>query len=230
MARALLTLALLLPTLAVAQPTAPAAPAASAPATPSATSIPTATASPTAATVAPPPIAAPVTPGAPAELAAARPPQEQPSAWLVLKGGWFGTSQDYQGDSFSGSGEWELAVGTGRVLGIELGGGSMTTSAGGLDVRTIPILLTLRLAIPIAMVSPHLDVGGGVYFNTATLRDQSFDATTAGWHAGVGCDVMLGRLVVGADLRYMGIAPTFSTIGKVTLDRYAALLKAGVRF
>ncbi len=29
---------------------------------------------------------------------------------------------------------------------------------------------------------------------------------------------------------YMGIAPTFATIGKVTLDRYAALLKAGVRF
>ena len=106
----------------------------------------------------------------------------------------------------------------------------MTTSAGGLEVRTIPLLLTLRLAIPIAMVSPHVDLGGGVYFNQATVGDQSLDDTTAGWHAGAGCDVMLGRLVVGADLRYMGVAPTFSTIGKITLDRYAVLLKAGVRF
>src|SRR5512138_2197804 len=183
MARALLALALLLPTLAVAQaaaPAAPAAPAASAPATPTSAPAATVTATPTAATVAPPPVAAPVAPGAPA---AAKPPQAEYGSWLVLKGGWFGASEDYQGDSFSGSGEWELAVGTGRVLGIELGGGSMTTSAGGLDVRTIPVLLTVRLALPIAMISPHLDVGGGVYFNTATVREQSFDATTAGWHA-----------------------------------------------
>ncbi len=175
--------------------------------------------------------ATPATPAAaPVAEAAKPPPVEDVGSWLVVKGGWFGTSEDYQGESFSGSGEWEVAVGTGRVLGIELGGGSMTTSAGGLEVRTIPLLLTIRLAIPIAFVSPHLDAGAGVYFNTATARDQSFDATTAGWHAGAGCDVMLDRLVVGADLRYMGIAPTFSTVGKVTLDRYAALLKAGVRF
>lgn len=177
-------------------------------------------------TAAPP---APVT--APAPVAAAvNAPEEERASWAVLKAGWFGTSADHQGESFSGSGEWEVAIGTGRVLGVELGGGSMTTDAGGLEVRTIPLLLTVRLAIPIAMVSPHLDVGAGVYFNHASLRDQGFDDTTAGWHAGAGCDVMLGRLVVGADLRYMGIAPTFSTIGKVTLDRYAALLKAGVRF
>ncbi len=195
MTRPALALALLLPTLAVAQ-------AAETPATPA---------------------AAPV-------AEAAKPPAEDFGSWLVVKGGWFGTSEDYQGESFSGSGEWEVAVGTGRVLGIELGGGSMTTSAGGLEVRSIPLLLTIRLALPIAMVTPHLDVGGGVYFNAVTLRDRSFDDTTGGWHAGAGCDVALGRLVVGADVRYMGIAPTFSTIGKITLDRYAALLKAGVRF
>ena len=168
-------------------------------------------------------------PASPSAGAAAS-PEEDYSSWLVLKGGWFGSSADFQGESFSGSGEWELAVGTGRILGIELAGGSMTTSASGLEVQTIPILLTLRLAIPIAFVFPYVEAGGGVYFNHATTSGRSFDDTTVGWQAGLGCDVMIKRLVVGADLRYMGIAPTFSTIGKVTLDRYAALLKVGVRF
>ena len=45
-------------------------------------------------------------------------PKEDYGSYLVLKGGWFGSSNDYQGESFSGAGEWEVAVGTGRVLGI----------------------------------------------------------------------------------------------------------------
>jgi hypothetical protein len=169
-------------------------------------------------------------PAAPPVASLTAPPEEEHGSWVVLKGGWFGTSEDYQGESFGGSGEWELAVGTGQVLGIELGFGSMTTSAGGLEVRTMPLLLTLRLALPIAMVSPYAEAGGGVYFNQATIGDRTLDAATAGWHAGLGCDVAIGRIVVGAELRYMGVAPTFSTIGTITLDRYAALLRAGVRF
>jgi hypothetical protein len=97
-------------------------------------------------------------------------------------------------------------------------------------VRSIPLLLTLRLGIPIAMVVPHLDLGAGLYFNQATIRDREDDDATAGWHAGIGVDVLLGRLLLGADARYMAIAPTFSTIGTITLDRYTFLLKAGVRF
>lgn len=194
-------LALLLPALALAQQAAPATP---------------------------PPASAPVAPTVVTPTATA--PKEDYGSYLVLKGGWFGSADDYQGQSFDGAGEWEVAVGTGRTFGLELGAGSMTTSAGSLEVRTIPVLLTLRLAIPIAFVAPHVDLGGGVYFNRATLGDASFDETTLGWHAALGCDVLLGRLVVGADFRYMGIAPTFNTIGKITLDRYALLLKAGVRF
>jgi outer membrane protein with beta-barrel domain len=230
MGPATVALALLLPGLAVAEPIAvaqatpppaaapapaPAKEAAAAPA-PAVPAVPPATAS---APVAAAPAVAPTT-AAP----------EAYGSYLVLKGGWFGTSSDFEGESFGGAGEWELAVGTGRVLGIELGVGSMTTSSGDLEVRTVPLLLTLRLGIPIAMVVPHVDLGAGLYFNRASLRDRDVDATTAGWQAGLGCDVLLGRLLLGADFRYMGISPTFSTIGDVTLDRYALLLKAGVRF
>jgi hypothetical protein len=217
----ILALALLVPGLAAAQqpvaappPPAPAAAAAPAAAPPAASPPPAAAPAAAAPLAAPPPAAA----------------KEDYGSYLVLKGGWFGSSSDYQGESFSGAGEWEVAVGTGRVLGIEFGGGSMTTNAAGLEVRTIPLLLTLRLAIPILMVAPHVDLGAGAYFNQASVGSRSFDDTTAGWHAGLGCDVLLGRLLVGADFRYMGIAPTFTTIGTVTLDRYAFLAKAGLRF
>ncbi|HET9595689.1 MAG TPA: outer membrane beta-barrel protein [Anaeromyxobacteraceae bacterium] len=152
------------------------------------------------------------------------------STYLAFKFGGFGSSGTYQGNDFGGATTWELAVGTGRVLGVEISGGSMTTSAGELSVRTIPLLLSLRLAIPIAMVSPFLEGGGGAYFNEASLRGRSVDDVTAGWHVGAGVDVHVGRVLVGAQGRYMGIAPTFSSIGTLTLDRYEILGRIGILF
>jgi hypothetical protein len=142
----------------------------------------------------------------------------------------FGSSGDFQGESFSGNGTWEIAAGTGRALGFEVASGSMTTKAAGLEVRTIPLLLSLRLAIPVSVVAPFAELGAGVYFNKATLADRSTDDVTLGWHAGLGCDVHLGRLLLGAQARYMGISPTMGAIGTLTLDRYELLLRGGVRF
>jgi hypothetical protein len=159
-----------------------------------------------------------------------KPPEPEFSSYAVLKGGWFGSSGDYQGSSFSGSGTWEVAVGTGRIFGVELGFGSMSTSASGLEVTTYPLLLSLRLQVPIAFVAPYVELGGGAYFNKVTLGGRTIDDVTAGWQAGLGCDFLLGRLLLGAEARYMGIAPTISTVGTITLDRYEVLARAGVRF
>jgi hypothetical protein len=167
--------------------------------------------------------ASPVTPPASA-------PREEYSSYVVLKGGWFGSSSDFQGESFSGSGAWEVAVGTGRVFGVEISGGSMTTEAAGLEITTVPLLLSLRLQVPIAVVAPFVEGGAGAYFNRATVGGATFDDVTAGWHAGLGCDVLLGRLLLGAQARYMGIAPTFGTVGQITLDRFEGLLRLGLRF
>lgn len=227
MTRLLAALALLVPLTALAQ-AAPASPPAAVPAA-TAPEAPAPAGETAAPAKDPAQVAAPAA-ATPAAAPVAQAPKKQYGSYLVLKGGWFGSADDYQGDSFGGAGEWELAVGTGRVLGIELGSGSMTTSAGPLEVRTIPLLLTLRLGIPLAIVLPHVDLGAGLYFNRATLGSLEVNDATAGWHVGVGCDVLLGRLLLGADARYMGIAPTFSTVGTLTLDRYAFLLKAGVRF
>ena len=178
-----------------------------------------------AAPAAPPPSAS-----APPAAPAPAPSDPEYSTYLAGKFGWFGSSGSFQGNDFGSNGTWELAIGTGRVLGVEISGGSMSTSAGDLSVRTIPLLLSLRLAIPIAIVHPFLEAGGGAYFNKVSLRDRSVDDVTAGWHVGAGCDVHIGRLLVGAQGRYMGIAPTISSIGTLTLDRYELLGRVGVLF
>ncbi len=173
--------------------------------------------------------AAPAAAASAAAAPAARPAPD-PDSYLILKGGWFGSSGDFQSDSFSGSGTWELAVGTGRVVGVELGVGSMTTQAGGLEVTTVPVLLSLRLQLPLGIVAPFATLGGGAYFNSVKVRNTTVNDLTAGWQGGLGCDVHLGRLLLGAEARYMGISPTIETVGTLTLDRYELLFRGGLRF
>jgi hypothetical protein len=106
----------------------------------------------------------------------------------------------------------------------------MSTSAGGLKVKTIPVLLSLRLQFPVTFVAPFLELGAGAYHNEVKVGGATLDGWTAGWHAGLGCDLHFGRLLAGAQARYMGISPTFSTVGELKLDRYELLLRGGVLF
>jgi hypothetical protein len=152
------------------------------------------------------------------------------SSYVVLKGGWFGSQGDYQGNGFTDAGAWEVAFGTGRIVGFEVGVGSMSNGASNIDVRMVPLLFSLRLQIPIAMVAPNAEVGAGVYFTEVKVGGATLNDTTVGWHAGFGCDLLLGRFLLGVQARYMGISPTVDTVGKLTLDRYEVLIRSGVRF
>jgi hypothetical protein len=173
-------------------------------------------------------------PTEPAPAPATAPPPSAPepeySAYLAIKGGYFGSSGEFQGHSFSGNGTWEAALGYGRTFGIELASGSMKTNASGLEVKTVPVLLSLRLALPIAFVAPFAAAGGGAYYNKATIGGISQDGWAAGWHAGAGCDLFLGRLLVGAEFRYIGLSHSFSSLGNLDLNRYEGLARAGLRF
>jgi len=214
LAHAVVTLLLALPALAAAQTPVPTAPGPGSP--------PQAMPEP-----APPPAGAPVpTP----ESVSPAPAAPDYSAYLILKGGYFGTTGSFQGSSYSDSGTWEVAVGGGKVLGLELASGSMKTKASGLEVTTVPILLSLRLALPIAFLSPFAEAGAGAYSNKATIADASTSVWVAGWHAGLGCDLLLGRLLVGVQARYMAFSPSFSELGSLNMDRFEALLRAGLRF
>jgi hypothetical protein len=179
------------------------------------------------ATATTPPSATPTPAPTPA---AAAPKAPEYTTYVALKGGWFGSQSDFEGDSFSGAGTWEIAYGTGRVLGVEFSGGSMVTKASGAEVTTVPLLLSVRLQLPIAVVYPFAELGAGLYLNRLRLRGVSLDDATLGFHGGLGCDVHLGRVLVGAQARYMGISPTFETVGTLTLDRYEVMLRAGYLF
>ena len=171
---------------------------------------------------------------APPPASATAPPPTEPepeyTSYLIAKGGYFGTSGDFQGSSFSGNGTFEVAIGYGRTLGLEFASGYMKTDASGLEVETIPLLLSLRLALPITFVAPFAEVGGGAYHNKATIGGKSTDGWAAGWHAGLGCDLLLGRLLVGAEAKYVGLSQSFSSLGSLNLDRYELLARAGLRF
>jgi len=149
----------------------------------------------------------------------------------VVKGGYFVSTSDVGGVSLSDAGTWEVAAGWGpRFIGVELSGGSMTSTADTVKVETIPVLLTLRLQLPIFFIVTRAEGGVGAYFNTATKAGNSSDSTVAGYHAGVGADLLVSRLIVGAEARYMWIRPNFASVGEVNLDRAVFLLSAGLRF
>jgi hypothetical protein len=167
--------------------------------------------------------------------APAPPPPEKPereySSYVALKGGYFGPSGSFQGSSFSGNGAFEAAIGYGRVFGLELASGYMKTTASGAKVETIPLLLSLRFALPIAFVAPFAEAGAGACYNKATAGGTSNSGWAAEWHAGLGLDFLLGPLLLGAEARYMGFSHSFSNLGgSVSLDRYAVLARAGLRF
>ena len=107
----------------------------------------------------------------------------------------------------------------------------MSNSTSTVKVEMIPLLLSLRLQVPIGFVAPNAEVGGGAYFTETTVRNRaSENDATFGWHAGLGCDLLLGRFLIGAQARYMGISPKVAGVGELTLDRYQGLIRAGVRF
>jgi hypothetical protein len=160
-------------------------------------------------------------------------PAQEPEyqGYGVLKGGYFGSSGDFQGSSLSSNGALEVAIGYGRLLGVELGAGYMKTSASGIKVDTYPLLVSFRFALPIAFVAPFATIGAGVCYNDATIGGTSKSGWTAESHAGLGLDFFLGRLLLGAEARYMGFAQSFSNLGgSVDLNRYQVLARAGLRF
>ena len=172
---------------------------------------------------------------APAPTAATPPPpaksEPERSSYVVLKGGYFGSTGDFQGSSLSGNGTFEAAIGYGRVFGLEFASGYMKTTASGLKVETVPLLLSLRFALPIAFVAPFAEAGAGACYNKATSGGASHSGWAAEWHAGLGLDFLLGPLLLGAEARYMGFSQSFSNLGgSVDLHRYVVLARAGLRF
>ncbi len=137
------------------------------------------------------------------------------------------------------------------VFGAQVGVGYLTASWEQTSVGSVPVTALLRLRLPLGSVAPYLEGGAGVCFTSATTPGPlqpggypappaSFSATTLEWVAGVGADLDLGPLRLGAAVRYVWVDPNpisaqggpfgYSSSMRFDLDGLTATVNVGYRF
>lgn len=126
---------------------------------------------------------------------------------------------------------WEVGAGLhASVLGLELTGGrfSSTNSNLNLTISTVPLLLAVQLRIPIPVITPYVEVGGGAFFNKAEIPGAFSEShTTWGYVLGGGVDIRIEFLLLGAEARYLSAD---AGIPGVTLRVDSATLTGKVGF
>ena len=122
--------------------------------------------------------AAPAVSAAAAAAPTAAPKKDDRTSYFVFKGGEWSLQEKDVKDSSTGT-YWEIAYGGkfNPYIGVELGLGYMSTEgklfSTTAKVHTIPLNLSLRLGIPIAIVEPYVLLGGGLYFNAIEVGSAS---------------------------------------------------------
>ncbi len=154
------------------------------------------------------------------------------NSYIVVKGGpYFPTANnafDIPGSEvFNWGTSYTIEGGIGvdwGLLGLQLSAGyittgSTTTAAGQTSANAVPILLLVRLRLPIFFVAPYLEGGAGASIATSTVtavvNGQSVSNTEIAFEAvgGAGCDLNFGPLLVGAEVRYIWLEPQFTFTG-----------------
>jgi len=99
-----------------------------------------------------------------------------------------------------------------------------------LKVASIPLAVSLKLAIPIAFVEPYVLGGGGVYF-TKLKGDEFSDASSTdfGAHAAGGVNFIFGKFQVGAEARYIWLTAS-NDIQDITIEGFQVMGSCGMRF
>jgi hypothetical protein len=160
--------------------------------------------------------------------------EQDRNSYFVFKGGGWSLQEKDIKDAKTGT-YWEIAYGGkfNPYIGAELGLGYMSTE-GKLffttaKVQTIPLNLSLRLGIPIAIVEPYVLLGGGLYVSMIEVGPASTTIANFGYQGGLGVDLNLGAFVVGLEGRYFVMKG--EVLGTtVDLDGSTLALKAGFRF
>ena len=100
-----------------------------------------------------------------------------------------------------------------------------TSGKNNLQVSAIPVVVSLKVGIPIAFIEPYALFGGGVYFastETAFLNDNTIEF---GAHAAAGINFNFGRFQIGAEARYIWLEAN-----GLNVDGVMAMGKIGTRF
>jgi len=179
--------------------------------------------------------------------------ERERNAYVVFKGGpYFPTATNaidaLGGITLTWPVSYSLELGLGGywgLFGLQLSAGYLTTGTSDADVHAVPILLLARLRLPLGFVAPYLEGGGGVSIATSTFKTivqgQSLSSTQAAFEAvgGAGVDFYLGPLLLGAELKYIWLDPSFDFSGvtgvqsftqKLNMSGITVLAYVGYRF
>ena len=183
------------------------------------------------------------------------PMMDKPMNYVVLKGGGYFPSDDFDlgrlnpadedirnrfknDDGFSG----EVAVGHYflPMLAVEIGAGyfqnkafsSTTTST---MLRVIPVVATGKVFLPLGMFEPYGLFGIGGYISDLDRKGDGRDAfedpeVTFGLHAGAGFNInFTPRAFLGLEGKYLWVEPEFGG-DEVNLDGFITTANIGFRF
>ncbi len=170
-----------------------------------------------------------------------------PSSYVVLKGGFYSPSKDFDVnnvklDSKNGV-DGEIAFGQYflPMLAAELGVGYFESKAspailpGEMKLKVVPVTLTGKLFLPMGPIEPYGEFGIGGYITKADITGTlgSFNGTTKGvfgLHAGGGVNFNFTDTVfVGAEGRYLWAKPSFGG-QDIKLDGFTVTGNLGFRF
>jgi len=113
------------------------------------------------------------------------------------------------------------------LFGLQLSAGFITASTTGNSVNAVPILVLARIRLPLLFVAPYLEGGAGVAIATSSFSAPlNVSNTQAGFEAvgGGGVDFYFGPLLVGAELRFIWLNPTFNFSGVNNVQSFTQTL------
>ena len=166
---------------------------------------------------------------------------QERNTYIVVKGGpYFPTATNAIDAINQVSLKWPTAyavdLGLGGywgIFGLQLSAGYRTTGSNDLDDHTFPIILLARARLPLGFVAPYLEGGAGAAISTASFDKVIQGASSSTKVAlelqgGAGVDFYLGALILGAELKYVWLNPTFTVSGTGVSNPTQALNMSGI--
>jgi opacity protein-like surface antigen len=172
---------------------------------------------------------------------------EYPSNYMVLKGGLYSPSNDFDIDAthFNRDDGFVAEIAFGHyfipMFALELGAGYFESKAspavppGETKLKVVPVTLTGKVLLPFGPIEPYGEFGIGGYITDAevsgTVSNFSGSSKTAfGLHAGAGVNFNITQSVfVGVEGRYLWAKPSFAG-QDIKLDGFTVTADLGFRF
>jgi opacity protein-like surface antigen len=172
---------------------------------------------------------------------------EYPSNYVVLKGGLYSPSNDFDlnGQHFNHDDGFVAEIAYGHyfmpMFALELGAGyfeskaSAAVPAGETKFKVVPLTLTGKVLFPFGSIEPYGEFGIGGYITGTDVSgtvNEAIDSTKSvfGLHAGAGVNFNITQnIFLGAEGRYLWARPSWGGTD-IKLDGFTVTADLGFRF